>query len=152
LRGEVDRVFNEFTHGWPTIPSLFGNIEDFFKPLAPPKGVFGGKWPCVDVSENDKVFTITAELPGLNEKDIEVDLNDDILTIKGEKKSEHGEEKEDYHLTERSYGSFRRSFRLPDDIEADKITADFEKGILHVNMPKSPKAAGKTKRIDVKAG
>jgi HSP20 family protein len=107
--------------------------------------------PAVDIAETDKAYEITAELPGMDEKNIEVKFADGVLTIKGEKKDEKEEKKKDYYLSERSYGSFQRSFQVPEGVDTDKIEATFKKGILTVALPKSTEAQKATKKIDVKA-
>ena len=96
--------------------------------------------PTVDVSETDKAYEITAELPGMDEKNVEVKVANGVLTIKGEKQDEKEEKKKDYHMRERSYGSFERSFQVPDGVDADKIEANFKKGVLTVILPKSAEA------------
>ena len=105
--------------------------------------------PSVDVGETDKAFEITAELPGMDEDDIEVTLTDAGLTIKGEKKSEREETEKDYHRLERSFGSFQRFFAVPEEVDAAKIDARFKKGVLTVTLPKTAKA--KARKIKVKA-
>ena len=102
--------------------------------------------------EKEKQYEITAELPGLNQSDVQVNLSNDVLTIKGEKKEEKQEKKEDYHLSERRYGSFQRSFRVPDDIDADKIEANFKSGVLSITLLKKAESLKKEQKIDVKAG
>ena len=92
-----------------------------------------------------------AELPGLTENQIEVKLANGILTIKGEKSSERVEDEDDYHLRERSFGSFQRSFRVPANVDADKIEAKFDKGVLKVSLPKTAAAIQEERKIDVKA-
>lgn len=110
--------------------------------------------PKIDVSETPKEVRITAELPGVEEKDVEVTLQGDALVIRGEKRSgsEEKDEKEGrhYHRVERNYGSFLRSFALPADLAADKVTADFKNGVLTVLLPKSPAAAERSRKIDVR--
>lgn len=105
--------------------------------------------PRVDVAETDKEVRITAELPGVEEKDVEVSLSGDAITIKGEKREEKEEKGEEQYRLERSYGAFRRSFSLPCEVDADKATASFKKGVLTVALPKSAQAA-KSKKIAVK--
>ena len=105
--------------------------------------------PNVDIKESDKAVTLTAELPGIDEKDVDLSVRDGMLTLKGEKKYEHEEEKEDIHMVERRYGSFQRSFRLPDTVNADKIDAKFDKGVLRVVMPKTAQAASPVKKIAI---
>ena len=105
----------------------------------------------VDVAEKDHAYEITAELPGLDEKDIEVKQSDGMLTIKGEKKEETEEKKKDFYLAERRYGSFERSFRVPESVNTDKIDATFKKGVLTVVLPKKPESQSKEQKISVKA-
>jgi HSP20 family protein len=95
---------------------------------------------------------ITAELPGMDEKNIEVKVTDGILTIKGEKQEEKEEKKKDYYLHERHFGSFERSFGLPEGVDINKIEAAFKKGVLTVTLPKKPEAQKPAKKIEVKAG
>ena len=132
-------------------------FEDFFRgfPLAHPGALderLGAFYPSIDVKEGDAEIVVKAELPGLEEKDIEVLLADDALTIKGEKKDEKEEkdEKKNYHLVERSYGMFQRSFAVGADVDADKINASFDKGVLKVTLPKLPAAKAKVQKIEVK--
>ena len=107
--------------------------------------------PAVDVAEKDKEYEITAELPGMDESNIEVKLSNGMLTITGEKKEEKEEKKKDYYLSERRYGSFERSFQLPEGVDADKIEAKFTKGVLKVVLPKTAEAQKSVKKIAVKA-
>jgi len=144
LRREVDRLFDNFGGDFWRRP--FGAITDL-EPIAR-KFV---AMPAVDVTENDKGYEITAELPGLDEKNIEVQLVNGGLTIKGEKKDEKEEKVEDRYVSERRYGSFERYFRLPDGVDAGKIEASFAKGVLKVALPKKPEAQQPPKKIEIKA-
>ena len=99
-----------------------------------------------------EAYEITAELPGLDEKSIEVKLANGVLSIKGEKQEEKEEKEKDYYRRERSFGSFERSFQLPDDVEEDKIAASFKNGILSVTLPKSAEAQKQAKKIEVRGG
>lgn len=139
LRHEIDDLFDGFLRGFPTggLPRAFGRN---WRSLTPE----------VDVSETDTALKITAELPGMDEGDVEVTLSDDVLTIKGEKREESEEKDKDFHITERRYGSFQRSFRLPEGIAADKIEAGFDKGVLIVSVPKTAKSTTKAKKISIK--
>jgi HSP20 family protein len=105
--------------------------------------------PAVDVFEKEDRFVIKAELPGMKEDDIDVSVVGDTLSIRGEKKTETEVKKEDYYRSERSYGSFYRSIPLPSNVDADKVEASFEDGVLQVTLPKSAKV--KPKRIPVSA-
>ena len=145
LRREIDQAFQSFGLGpWPPALTRPTFQADFFH---------DGSWniaPAVDVSEKDKEFEVTAELPGLDEKDVEVKLANGNLTIKGEKKEEKEEREKDYYFSERRYGSFVRSFPLPEGVNADKIEASFAKGVLTIKLPKTAEAQAE-KKIPVKA-
>jgi HSP20 family protein len=105
--------------------------------------------PKFDVTESNKSIEITAELAGVNEKDLDVSVDGNVLTVKGEKKEEVKEDKKDYHLSERRYGSFMRVFPLPDGLELDKIEASFKNGVLKVALPKNAEAKSTSKKIHV---
>lgn len=147
LRDQMDRLFDEFMGGW-RMPSPSRELFRF-EPFQMP--AWGRSMVDVrfDVSETDDAVEMTAELPGIDEKDIDLSLSDGVLTIKGEKKSEKETEERDYHLSERRYGSFARSMRLPDSVNQDKIEAHFEKGVLKVVMPKRAEARAKKKKIAI---
>jgi HSP20 family protein len=104
-----------------------------------------------DVSETESRYEISVELPGIDEKDIELSISDGLLTLKAEKKEEREEKKKNYHLTERSYGSITRSFRIPEGVATDKIKAAFSKGVLEVTLPKTKQAKARQRKIPVKA-
>jgi HSP20 family protein len=107
--------------------------------------------PAVDIAESDKAYEVTAELPGMDEKNIEVKLTNGNLTIKGEKREEKEEKKKDYYLSERHFGSFERQFRVPEGVDVEKIEASFKKGVLTVTLPKRPEAQKPEKKINIKA-
>jgi HSP20 family protein len=148
LRREVDRLFEDFDRGFWTAPfrrSIF-DIEPFWKrELTLPAA------PAVDIVEKEKAYEVTAELPGMDEKNIEVKLANGGLTIKGEKEEEKEEKKKEYYLHERRFGSFERSFAIPEGVDTDKIEASFKKGVLTVTLPKKPEAIKPEKKIEVKA-
>lgn len=132
LRREMDRVFEDFfgPRRWGLIPR-------------------GGEWtPVMDVAETADQIVVKAEVPGIEPKEINISLSGDVLTVKGEKKSEHEEKKENYHLVERSYGFFSRTVTLPAAVDAEKIEAKYEKGVLTVTCPK--KEGVKPKAIEIK--
>jgi HSP20 family protein len=138
LRAETDRVFDSFLgRGFGRFPAL-ERVEGSDAVV-----------PSIDVHETETELVVEAELPGMDEKDISVTLNNGVLTLEGEKKSEREEKKDDYHLMERNYGSFRRSFQVADTIDADKVKATFEKGVLKVTMAKRPEAVKSDKRIPI---
>jgi HSP20 family protein len=147
LRREIDRLFEDFEWGsWrsPFRRALF-DVEPFLR-----GEVTWGKVPAVDVADTATSYEITAELPGLDEKNVEVKLSEGTLTIKGEKKEEKEEKKKDYYLSERHYGSFQRSFSVPDGVDAEKIEATFKNGVLTVTLPKTAEAQKKEKKIEIK--
>lgn len=104
----------------------------------------------LDVKEDDKAFHVTADIPGLTDKEVEVTFNDGTLTIRGEKKIERDEKRDTWHIIERSSGSFARQLGLPTNIDVDKIEAIFDKGVLTVTLPKQPDEKAKAKKIEVK--
>lgn len=138
LHREVDRLFEELSRGghWP------------FRGIAANNGKIA---PRIDISETDKEIEVTADLPGVDEKDIDVKLVDEILTIKGEKKSEVEKTEKDFHLVERSYGSFERSTRLPSEVDADKVKAVFKQGVLKITLPKTHSEKSKLRKIAISA-
>jgi len=139
-------VFGELTRMQEEMNRFF---DDFFGEQR--RGLAEGAWlPAVDVSETDSELVVRAELPGMSHEDIEINVQDNILTLKGEKKQEKKEEKENFHRLERSYGSFSRSFSLPTGVKPDDIKATFKDGVLQVTMPKAEEA--KAKKIAITAG
>lgn len=135
LHREMNRLFENFFDKQEDFPSLFGKDN-----ILSPK---------FDISETDDAIQVTAELPGIDEKELDVSLDDNVLTIKGEKKEEHEKKKKNYHLAERSYGTFQRSFSLPSGIDREKIKAQFKKGVLNLSIPKTEEAKAKQKKIKV---
>ena len=150
LRHEIDHLFDDFLTGFRRFP--FGRRASEVEPFRPFGTKFGMTMPAVDVTEKETGYEISVELPGLDEKDIEVALSDDTLTVKGEKKEETEEKKKDYYLSERRYGAFQRSFQVPAGTDAGKIDAHFKKGVLTINMPKTREARTKVKKIAVTGG
>lgn len=147
LRREIDRLFEDFAWGsWraPFRRALF-DVEPFLR-----GELKWGKVPAVDVADTATNYEITAELPGLDEKDIEVKFSNGTLTIRGQKKEEKEEKKKDYYLSERHYGSFQRSFTVPDGADPEKIEAEFRNGVLTVTLPKTAEAQKRVKKIEVK--
>jgi HSP20 family protein len=148
LRREIDRLFEDFGFNrskWrlPFQRSAF-NVEPFWRELAVAT-------PAVDIVEKENAYEITADLPGIDEKNVEVQVSNGNLTIKGEMKEEREEKKKDYYLQERHVGSFERTFGVPEGVDTDKIEANFKKGVLMVTLPKKAEAQKPVKKIDVKA-
>jgi HSP20 family protein len=139
FRDEVNKLFNDF-FGEVSIPSWARGIAE------PAFAVT----PAMDVTENDKEFKVSAELPGLETKDIQITASEGYLTIKGEKKEEKKEEREGYFRQERSYGSFQRVVALPDTANFDKAEAHFKNGILTLSIPKKAGAQSKERKIEIK--
>jgi len=148
LRREVNRLFDDFDGGFWRAPFASSLLD--IAPFRRPSVTFAAI-PAVDVAETDKAYEITAELPGLDEKNVEVKVANGILTIKGEKQEEKEEKKKDYYMRERTFGSFQRSFEVPEGVDGDKIEASFKKGVLSVTLPKSAEAQKAEKKIAVKA-
>jgi HSP20 family protein len=138
LRHDMERLFEDFSRGfgWASPPAISGV----------------GMAPDVDVSETETELKIEADLPGVDERDVEVVLSDGRLTIKGEKRQEKEEKKKDYHLVERSYGSFARSIALPFVADPNQVKASFAKGVLTVTVPKPAEVKAKEKKIPVGKG
>lgn len=139
LRREMDRMFDDFFTG-------FGNGRALQS-----AGGWTGMTPMIDVVESDKEVVVTAEMPGLDDKDFEVTLTGDLLTIKGEKKSEHEEKNGNAAYMERRYGAFARTVRLPFEVGNEKVDAKYDKGLLTVRVPKPVEAQRAVRRIEVKA-
>lgn len=137
LRREMDRLFDDAFRGFG-LGSGFG-LSD--------RAAWG---PSVDVQETDKGLEVIAELPGVNEKDVELNVTDGVLTIRGEKKTDRTDKGEGWHVMERSYGSFARSIALPKEVDEAKASAEFKNGVLHVTLPAAPEARRKAHRIQVK--
>ena len=133
MRRETDRMWNSFFEGRPRLI-----VEE------------EGEWlPALDLTETGNEFVVKAEMPGLDPKDIDISLSDNMLTIKGEKKQEREEKEENYHLLERSYGAFTRLIHLPGEINQQKITTSYKNGVLKIHLPKSQKAKKKEVKIKV---
>jgi len=130
LQQEIDRLFDGFSRSFPSFAGAVSTV------------------PSMDVSENDKVIEICAELPGLEKKDVELNIADNVLTIRGEKKNEREEKNKDYHLVERSFGSFTRSVELPSGVTPENISAQIANGVLKVTVQKpTPR---QSKQIEIK--
>ncbi|MFA5941476.1 MAG: Hsp20/alpha crystallin family protein [Sinimarinibacterium sp.] len=149
LRHEIDRVFEDFNRGtWRSPFSRMPfDVEPFWR-----HELSWGAMPAVDIVEKDKQYEIEAELPGMDEKNIEISLSDGMLTLKGEKSEEKEEKKKNCYLSERHYGSFQRAFRIPVGVDADRIEASFAKGVLKVTLPKTAEVQKREKKVEIKAG
>jgi len=136
LRKDIDSLFDNFSRSFENIP--FGGQHGSFMPKA-------------DVRENEKEIIVSVELPGMDEKDIDISLTKDALTIKGEKKETTEEKGENFYRLERSYGSFNRTIPFPVEVETRKTVAHFKKGVVTIVLPKSAKTVAETKKIPVRS-
>jgi HSP20 family protein len=130
MRGEMDRLWDSFFEGKPKVR-------------------FGEWFPSLDVAETKNDIVVKIELPGMDQKDIDISLSDGHLIIKGEKKQEKEGKEENYHFIERSYGTFTRSVQLPKEVKHDKVTASYKNGVLRVVLPKSEEAKKKEVKVKV---
>ena len=134
MRRDMDRLWDSFFEDRPMVR----------------RGDWMGEWlPSLDLLETKNEFVIKAEVPGMTPKDIDISLAEGVLTIRGEKKQEKEEKEENYHFVERSYGSFRRSVRLPGEVQSEKIKAAYKDGILRVTLPKTEETKKKEVKIKV---
>lgn len=140
LRRGMDRLFDQVMGGWGGMPAAFTGT--------------GVLTPKVDVAETDKGLEVTAELPGIEPKDVAIDLENDVLTLRAERSSEKKEEDKDkrWHVVERQSGTYLRRFALPFEPEADKVEASFDKGVLHIRIPRPTQAKPQARRIEVRGG
>ena len=139
IQSEMNRMFDQFFNDPFTLLPLSSmrNVSEFL--------------PRVDVSETDESMLVTAELPGMEEKDIQISLENEALVISGEKKNDVEEKGKNFHRVERSYGSFQRVIPLVTDIDEDKVNATFKNGVLTVTLPKTPAAAKQARKISIKS-
>jgi HSP20 family protein len=144
LHQRMDQLFEDF----------FSDFEGAFR--TPGWGVLSrrglGSTPSVDVSETDDEVIVTADLPGLSEKDVEVTLDNDLLTIKGSRNEEREEKKRNYRVMERAYGEFQRVIPIPVGVDKEKVKAAFKNGVLKLSLPKRPEARTQRKKIEVTSG
>jgi HSP20 family protein len=128
----------------------FLDVTPFLAPSAftAPLLETGEWWPAVELVEANGEFVLTAEIPGMTKEDVDISVEDNVLTLKGEKKLEHEEERERMHIRERRYGAFERSFTLPRNVDAGRIKAEYKDGVVEVHMPKAPEAQGR--KIEIK--
>ncbi len=135
LRDQMDRFFGTFAEDWTR--STLASTEN-------------GAWsPAIDIHETDKDYVVRAEVPGLDASDIDISLKEDVLTLRGGKSENKEEKDEHYHYVESRHGVFQRTFRLPQNVDADKVKAECSKGVLSVHIPKVPEA--EPKKIEIKS-
>jgi HSP20 family protein len=149
LRQEVTRLIDDFGQGYwqPLRRSLFASGPLVRRALTWETGIA----PPVDVMESEIAYEIMAEMPGMDERNIEVKVADGTLIIKGEKQGKREEKGREYYLRERNFGSFERSFTVPETVDTDKIEASFKSGVLTLILPKKPEAQKRAKKVEVKA-
>jgi HSP20 family protein len=141
LNDEMNRLFENFFEApWSLRPfeAFESSLNNFM--------------PSLDMSETGQDIKVTVDLPGLDEKDIQLSLDDGVLTISGEKQSEKQEKRDNYHRLERSYGSFSRQVILPVDVDEDAVSAVFKNGVLNITLPKQQEVLSQSKRIPIKRG
>lgn len=142
FRREMDRLFDDFF-----APAEARSFSPAAQGQAQAQGMI---MPSVDVHETDQAYTVTAELPGIDQKDIELSLDDNVLTLRGEKRSERHEEDGGRRYSERSFGRFERSIPFAAEVDADRVEATCENGLLKITLPKNANARDKSRRIEVK--
>jgi|GEM_PF-274675 len=137
LRTDIDRIFDDFATGF-RFPAVFYGNKD------------GGILPSIEVQEDDKTVSISVELPGLQKDDIDVSVDEQVVTISGEKKQSFEKKEDDYFMSERAYGKFSRSLTLPFAVDGDSIDAKYDNGVLVLTIPKPPETEKQVKRVPVK--
>jgi HSP20 family protein len=126
-------------------------FDSFFGTGRAPNGAGARRWiPAMDLVETDDHLVLRADLPGIDEKDVDIEIKDGVLTVSGERKTEHESKEEGYYRVERAFGHFSRSLSLPDGIDSEKVTANFDRGVLEVKIPKPEQT--KPHRVQIAAG
>lgn len=143
FRRDINDLFNRYLHGYGL---AFPGAGSFFKGY-PGKELLK---PMLDINANDTEYTISVEVPGIKQEDIKLEINNNILTIRGEKRQEKEDKGKNYYTMERSYGSFQRILSLPDDVEQDTVEASFNNGILNITMSRTALPATNSKQIQIK--
>jgi HSP20 family protein len=141
---EFDRIFDQTFRGFGIEPSLFDGVLW-------PRVTDGMLKPTLDLSATDKEYTIALEIPGVDEKDVKLEIANDTLTIRGEKKQEKEEKDKNYYRVERSFGSFQRVLSLPDDADQEGVKANFKRGVLTISMPRKTLPQTDIRRIEIKS-
>lgn len=144
FRNEFDQLFENFLQGFPLAPAAFPSL---------PRAMGDDGWmkPSVDIAATEKAYAITADLPGVDEKNIDVEISGDTLIIRGQKEHKKEEKNKDYYCVERSYGSFQRQLSLPEDADPEHIEAAYKNGVLSLTVPRRPGKTESAKRIEVHA-
>jgi HSP20 family protein len=147
FRAEMDRLFDDLLGRVPRRAGRGAGLD----PMRRFERVFGWGTPAVDLVEKDDAYVVSAELPGLDERDIDVTVTESAVTLKGEKKEDEERASGGFHISERQHGSFQRTVRLPEDVDPDQVSATFKKGVLTVTCLKRADARKRHKKIDIKA-
>ena len=159
LRSEIDALFDNVLSGWPgmRLTRHSFDMDHWREPFREPMRHIEDRFAALnklstraEVKETDKAVTVTAELPGVAEADIDVTVTDALLSIRAEKKEETRKDEDNYHVSERHYGSIKRTFTLPDGVDVDKAKASFKDGVLSITVPKIARPKSATKKIPVK--
>lgn len=141
---ESDDGFHPLNTLRTEVEHVFGRLAEGFRNLRGDK-----RQPSADAAESGDGYEISIELPGMDAGDIDLKVEGDVLLVSGEKRDEHEEKEKDYYLVERSYGAFRRAFRLPEDVDKERISAEFAKGVLEISMPRAAGAEKDVRRIEI---
>jgi HSP20 family protein len=145
---EIDRLLSDFVRGYWHVPFRRSAVD--VEPIW--RGDISiGTTPAVDIVDQDDAYKLTAELPGVDEKQVEIGFSNGTLTIEGKKHEEPEDVKQDHLISERHYGDFHRTFRVPDGVDAEKIEAIFKNGVLSVTLPKTAEARRKQKKVEIKS-
>ena len=148
LRTEIDRLLGDFLRGYWHIPFRRSAVD--VEPIW--RGDISlGATPTVDIVDKDDAYKLTAELPGVDEKQVEIGFSDGTLTIEGKKDEEPEDARQDHFVSERRFGDFHRTFRVPDGVDPDKIEASFKNGVLSVTLPKTAESRRKQKMVKIKS-
>lgn len=147
IREEFDRLFDQLGRSLAQFP--FWRRAPETTPLWRFETAFGMNVPAIELAEKDDAFEVTAEVPGMDASEVEVSISGGMLTIKGEKKEEKETKEKNYYFSERRYGSFQRSFQLPEGVDTDKISATLEKGVLSITLPKTKEAVQQQRKIPI---
>jgi HSP20 family protein len=148
LRTEIDRLLSDFLRGYWHVPFRRSAVD--VEPIWRGEITLGAT-PAVDIVDTDDCYKLTAELPGVDEKQVEIRFSNGTLAIEGKKDESPNDAKQDHFVSERRYGDFHRTFRVPDGVDADKIEASFKNGVLSVTLPKTAEARRKQKKVEIKS-
>jgi HSP20 family protein len=148
LRTEIDRLLGEFLRGYWHVPFRRSAVD--VEPIW--RGDISlAATPAVDIVDKDDCYKLTAELPGVDQKQVDIRFSNGTLTIEGKKDESPEDAEQDHFVSERRYGDFHRTFRVPDGVDADKIEASFKNGVLSVTLPKTAEARRKQKKVEIKS-